>query len=90
MVESTMLEVAYNHRMSFISNIAKQDGGGLMVTDGGQIVVIDEACPPSMCDEASRGNGVCDLTCMTRGCNWLVFQHLSVQKLQIYSYGLQG
>jgi hypothetical protein len=72
MIESTRLEVAHNHRLVFISNRAKQDGGGLMLADGGQVVVIDEACPLSMCDAASRGNGICDLNCMTRGCNWLV------------------
>ncbi len=73
MIESTTLKIAYNHRITFISNTAEYDGGGLMISDGAQVVVVDEACPRSVCDAASRGDGICDLTCMTRACNWLVF-----------------
>ena len=91
MIESTTLELAYNHRLSFISNTAEQDGGGLMIADGGQVLVIDEVCPSSMCNAASRGDGVCDLTCMTRACNWFVFKSFSrVYIGSIHSFGLQG
>ena len=76
MIESALVEISFNHRMVVVSNIAKLDGGGIMISDGGQLYVLDEECPLAVCDPALRGNGVCDLACMARACNWYVSKFL--------------
>jgi predicted outer membrane repeat protein len=76
MIVSASVQISFNHRLSMIRNMANLDGGGIKISDGGQMTVLDEECPISICDAALRGNGVCDLQCMIRGCNWYVYtQH---------------
>ena len=72
MIESAAAQVAFNHRLLIVRNFANLDGGGVMISDGGQLSVLDEECPLTVCDPALRGNGVCDLHCMSRACNWYV------------------
>jgi hypothetical protein len=71
-IATSTIEVAFNHRLSFRANEAGANGGGLAITDGAQIVLVDEECPSRVCSPASRGNGVCEVDCMTRACNWSV------------------
>ena len=69
-IASSTFQMAYNHRLSFVRNDAGADGGGLAMVDGAQILLVDEECLASVCTADSRGNGVCDLQCMTRACSW--------------------
>ncbi len=71
-IASSAFRVAHNHRLSFVRNEAGADGGGIAITDGAQILLVDEECPASVCTADSRGNGACDLQCMTRACGWWV------------------
>jgi len=66
---STIL-VAFNHRLFLIRNEAGINGGGVSIYDGAQIILKDEECIISVCTPALRGNGVCDLACMSRACSW--------------------
>ncbi len=70
MIVSGSVQLSFNHRLIMTRNMASLDGGGIKISDGGVLTVLDEECPNSICDAALRGNGVCDLQCMIRGCNW--------------------
>ena len=59
-------------RQIFHNNSANLDGGGLSLGGAGIMTVEDEGCDPAQCDGSMRGNGVCNPSCMTRGCNWFV------------------
>ena len=50
-------------------NAAKQDGGGISLAQGA-ILSVDTPTCGSACQSTMRANGLCDLACMTAGCNW--------------------
>jgi hypothetical protein len=51
------------------NNSAALDGGGLNLLGGSSLAIDDEGCSSS-CDLSRAGDGVCDPSCMSRGCNW--------------------
>ncbi len=52
-----------------LNNSATLDGGALSLMGGSVLVVEDEGCSAS-CDLSRAGDGLCDPSCMSRGCNW--------------------
>jgi hypothetical protein len=60
-------QVEFSHRLVVFNNSAGLDGGGIFLDIGGKLQVMEEGCD---CDILTRGNGQCDIECMTRGCNW--------------------
>ncbi len=64
------LKLQFGYQALVYNNSAGLDGGGFNLEAGVTLEVQDEGCPSSVCDAHSRGNGECDLACMTRGCNW--------------------
>jgi hypothetical protein len=65
-----MLMVKFGYQALVLNNSAGLDGGGFNLALGATLVVQDEGCPTAVCNANLRGNGQCDLACMTRGCNW--------------------
>ena len=57
------------YQLNLTNNSAQQDGGGIGMTGGSLLHIEDEACAAA-CKAGMRGNNICDLPCMTRGCNW--------------------
>ena len=68
---SNLAELILDQASSLVveSNAAGQDGGGIAVAEGALLSVSFPACAAD-CTGAMRGNGICDLQCMTAGCNW--------------------
>jgi predicted outer membrane repeat protein len=64
------LKLQFGYQALVYNNSAGLDGGGFNLEAGAMLEVEDEGCPSSICDTQSRVNGICDLACMTRGCNW--------------------
>ena len=56
-------------RISNQDNGANQDGGGISLAQGA-ILRVDTPTCGSACQSSMRANGLCDLACMTAGCNW--------------------
>jgi hypothetical protein len=52
-----------------LNNSAELDGGALSLSNGGILTVENEGCSSS-CDLSRAGDGICDPSCMSRGCNW--------------------
>lgn len=61
--------VANNIRLIVANNTATIDGGGVGLSFGSSFRFLDEGCTKE-CTQSMRGDGICDLPCMTRGCNW--------------------
>ena len=61
------LSITFNVSITFENNTALTHGGALYFEDAAAMIVESETCQP-ICQ--SRGDGVCDLECLTRGCNW--------------------
>ena len=64
------VQIHFGHRLMVSKNIAGTDGGGIALDGWAGVWVIDEGCPESACNPAARGDGQCNLECLTRGCNW--------------------
>ena len=63
------LQVGQGHKLWIEDNIADNDGGGIALVQGARFTVISSECG-SDCAKEMNGNGICDLGCMTSGCNW--------------------
>ena len=63
------LTVSYDSTVLVENNTAGKNGGGMYFEDAATFVVSKETCQ-SECNPNVRGDGVCDVQCMTRGCNW--------------------
>jgi len=63
------LTIDLGHTLLLEDNFCKLDGGGVALTQGAQMTVTSAKCP-STCPGVLRKNGVCNLQCMTAGCNW--------------------
>jgi hypothetical protein len=67
---SAQLRVGLLHSLFVAGNTAGLDGGGLALEQGASLHLAAESCAMSGCDVGAVGNGVCDIVCMSRGCNW--------------------
>ena len=63
------LYVAAHHSVMIQENEADTDGGGIALGQGAQVTVAPTPCS-DQCFSVMRGNGDCDVECMTAGCNW--------------------
>mmetsp|Transcript_36420 Transcript_36420/g.95859 ORF Transcript_36420/g.95859 Transcript_36420/m.95859 type:complete len:1446 (-) Transcript_36420:59-4396(-) len=60
----------YEHsRLQLVDNLARQNGGGLALLSSAYLEVESQLCSTT-CPSSSRGNGVCDVDCLTAECNW--------------------
>jgi predicted outer membrane repeat protein len=66
----SLIVVGLGHPVAFVNNSAGQDGGAISLDGGASLRIADEECPAKVCDLSLRGDGKCDLQCMSRGCNW--------------------
>ena len=64
------LKLQFGYQALVFNNSAGLDGGGFHLKAGATMEVHEEGCPNAVCNTLSRGDGQCDLACMTRGCNW--------------------
>ncbi len=69
--EYARVVVSSNFQLSISNNTANLDGGGIGLAFGSSFQILDEGCASS-CSTSVIGNGICDVQCMSRGCNWLV------------------
>ena len=63
------ISLSSSYTLNLTNNSAELDGGGIGMTGGSLLHIEDEACAAE-CRAGMRGNNICDLPCMTRGCNW--------------------
>lgn len=66
---AAQLRVHFDARLVCENNSAISDGGAMYLQDGAAVSVLQEVCQ-SDCKPSSRGDGVCNVECLSRGCNW--------------------
>jgi hypothetical protein len=64
-----IVEVQGGHRIHLDRNEAGQHGGGMAMSFGAAVAVVEEVCS-SGCSASIRGDGLCDPQCMTPACAW--------------------
>ena len=67
---AAVIQIDVSLRVLVASNTASLDGGGLAFDQGGSIIITAESCSSVDCNAELIGNGICDPTCLSRGCNW--------------------
>ena len=59
--------ISEEHNLRISSNTAGSHGGGIALDSLAKLRIKPASCP---CKTSSLGDGVCNLACMRRECNW--------------------
>ena len=74
--QSALVHATSGHALVIVNNSAQLDGGGVGMVEGSVFLLLDEGCA-NTCKPDWRGNNICDLPCLTRGCNWCDYKDVN-------------